>query len=152
SAVSHKVAAGAVGGGSVNGAVHTSVPPTPDPLRSLPAPDPSQYPVRSQSTLVLNASAPVVLQPGVYHGGIYIWGGTVTLSPGIYVIDGGYFYVTGQSNVVANGVMLYQVGATGEFEVDNQGKLTMSAPTSGVYQGICYFHDRTTAGVVEVED
>jgi hypothetical protein len=88
---------------------NTGAMPLPDYLSYLPTPD--------MSNGVVNQVQPVppanggTLQPGIYNGGISISGnGTYTLSPGIYVMQGGGFSVTGDAIVTGNGVMIYNTG------------------------------------------
>jgi hypothetical protein len=64
-----------------------------DPLAWLQAPPISTLKVRSNNKLVIgqgNSSSTVILEPGVYKGGIQLKNQSIAyLRPGIYVIDGG---------------------------------------------------------------
>jgi hypothetical protein len=124
--------------------------PKADPLAFL-APAPALVPtlpvsslkVRSSNKLVIGqgqSSSTVVLEPGVYHGGIQLRNQSIAyLHPGIYVMDGGGFSVgagqkvyavpaancTGPLNCVTDanwastclatncGILLYNTGTTG---------------------------------------
>ncbi|MGH2454660.1 MAG: pilus assembly protein TadG-related protein [Candidatus Limnocylindria bacterium] len=86
----------------------TGVAPTKDPLAGLPPIDIASLPVRSSSKLTLNNQL-LVLQPGVYQGGIQLKNSsTALLQPGIYVMRGGGFDVGAQASVysVRTGVLI----------------------------------------------
>ena len=139
--------------GSVTPAPTTGVPPAPNPLADLPAPPYStacQYnnTVIQSKTTTLNPgvycggvtiqSSTVTLNPGTYVGGITLQSSPVTLNPGIYVIKGGS--LTAQSSPVSgSGVMFYITGNEALTFQSTGG--TLSAPTSGTYNGILFFQD-----------
>jgi hypothetical protein len=104
--------------------------PTPDPLGlGLPLPLPPA-PVGNTATM---------LHPGTYVGGLHISGkGAVTLLPGVYVMQGGGFSVTGQGSVSGTGVVIINVpgGPSGSISASGQAVVTLSAPTSGPFQGV----------------
>lgn len=113
--------------------------PAPDPLMSLPAPDPSGLPVFPGRTIGGNDSS--TLPPGIYTGQIRVEGnGQVRLQPGIYILRGGLL-VSGNGRVQGDGVLLYN--ERGRIEVQGNGELKLSAPTSGIYEGISIFQPRT---------
>jgi hypothetical protein len=123
---------------------------TPDPLATLPAPDPTTMPVQSTSSLHITESTPVVLQPGVYKGGIQITsGGSVTLMPGIYYLEGGGFAAAGTGSLTGAGVMLYNapVGTDDTISLSGNGTMNLTPPTSGTYQGMAIFQARSPANV-----
>lgn len=76
-----------------------------DPLAWLVAPPVSTLKVQSNSKLTIgqgNSSSTVVLEPGVYHGGIQMRNQSIAyLHPGIYVMDGGGFHVGAGQKVYA---------------------------------------------------
>jgi hypothetical protein len=66
------------------------MPARPDPLINLPAPNIAALPVRSASQLQIGPNQRLVLDPGVYVGGINVRNNsTAYLRPGIYVMNGG---------------------------------------------------------------
>jgi Flp pilus assembly protein TadG len=70
-----------------------------DPLLDLETINHASMTVRSASRLVLNNQT-MVLQPGVYTGGIQLRNSSIALlRPGIYVFDGGGFDVGAQASV-----------------------------------------------------
>jgi hypothetical protein len=146
------------GGGSSTPPVNYG-PTLPDPLRSLPPPDPVQLGLSVQSATKLNISGPRNLYPGVYQGGITIsQGASVTLhpnangTPGIYFIQGGGLSVSGNSSVTmvsgnTAGVMLYNdwQNSTDSINLAGTGSLVLAPPSSGAYQGMTIFQKRGTS-------
>ena len=134
------------GGGSFVGTINSNVPPTPDPLRFVPPPDPTTMVVRSTKKLQFSSANTVTLQPGVYIGGISISGKTnIVLEPGIYYMQGGGFNYGGQGSLTGVGVMIYNDPQSNSdaISLSGQGAVTMSPPTSGPYQGISLFQRRS---------
>lgn len=134
-------------------------PATPDPLRSLPPPDPVQLGLSTQSATTLNINGGTKnLYPGIYNGGINIsQGASVTLhpnadgSPGIYFLQGGGLNVSGPSSLTmvagnTSGVMIYNnwQGSSDAINLHGTGSLLLAPPNSGVYQGLTIFQKRGT--------
>jgi Putative Flp pilus-assembly TadE/G-like len=137
------------------GSVHTGVSPMPDPLQSFPVPSTAGVTVQSATPLTVNSILPVTLQPGIYQGGIHITGvSSVTLQSGVYIMQGGGFVIDGTSTVNGTGVMIYNTTSpanpTGPISITSQGKVTLSAAGSGVYQGITFFQDRNLTNPVSM--
>ena len=112
--------------------------PTPNPLSlALPLPLPPA-PVGNTATM---------LNPGTYVGGLHLSGkSAVTLLPGVYVMEGGGFSVSGQASVMGNGVVIINIpsGPSDTISVTTKGPVTLSAPTSGPYQGVAVFQASDT--------
>jgi len=115
-----------------------------DPLASLPEPTPGACTATnynwSQGTTTLSA--------GTYCGGIHISGGTVTFSPGQYILNGGGLTIDSASTTATgSGVSFYNTATSGytygPMTISGQPNVTFSAPTSGTYQGIFWFTDRS---------
>src|SRR5262249_23009032 len=151
-ASSFELVGGYASSGTLLGPVRTKVPPTTDPLRWLPTPNPTSYPLRSAVPLTINSLLPTVLSPGVYKGGISIKGASVvTMLPGEYVMDGGGFQVSGAATLTAVSVMLYNGGAApGPIQLSTSGAVVWSAPLTGVYSGVSFFQDRAVAQPVQI--
>jgi hypothetical protein len=129
--------------GTFVGTVFTAQPPVPDPLAYLPPPDPMSLPIQNAG-----GGQNVSLQPGRYIGGLHFSGQTsVTMAPGIYYMDGGDFTFTGQGSLTANGVMIY---STGGLTITGLGAVTLSPPTTVIYEGINYFQSRTSTSTAKV--
>jgi hypothetical protein len=110
------------------------VAPTPDPLAGLPLP--SGLPTVRTSPLRLDGSDAATLGPGVYQGGIDVEGhARLTLTPGIYVLQGGGLRIGGDAQVVGSDVLLVLEPGPGRegcpaLRVDGSGLLRLGADRS----------------------
>ena len=142
------------GGGIILGQMNTGVRPTADPLRRLAAPNVAAGPVRSAKPLVINSLLPTILNPGVYQGGIQIKGiSTVVMNPGVYILEGGGLQVQNLATLAGIGVTMYNTqGAfpAGPISISSLGKVVLTAPLSGTYQGISVFQDRALTQPISV--
>lgn len=128
-----------VGGYSTDGTPNltnqpkTTALPMPDPLASLQPPSVSNC-----------QSAPHTspLDPGCYNG-LSITNGTVSLNPGTYIINGA-LKISGQANLTGSGVTFY-LTSNGSVSVTGQATMDLSAPTSGYYNGILFYQDRSNS-------
>jgi hypothetical protein len=115
-----------------------------DPYSTLPAPT---YSGCGQSTSALAISGgSVTLYPGVYCGGISISGqSNVTLSPGIYILNGGGLKISSaNASLSGSGVMIYNTAngySYGPITITGNSMVNLSAPTSGIYSGMLIFQD-----------
>jgi len=139
---------GGYSGGGFTGTITTGTLPVADPLRYLPPPDPTTMTIQSYSALSISGGK-TTLNPGVYIGGISIQGAAkVTMNPGIYYMDGGGFSYKGQGSLIGLEVMIYNdpksdlqsEGITGT----GGGSVTLTPPTSGIYQGISFYQERNS--------
>jgi len=93
------------------------------------------------------------LSPGVYCGGLSINNGAkVTFSPGTYIINGGSLTFAGGTTSTGTGVTFYLTGTNANFggvQIGNGITTTLTAPTSGTYQGILFDQDRTITSSVQ---
>lgn len=136
----------AVGSAELHGTVNNGASPVADPLLSLPEPDPGDYIVRAGDDTRFTGSSSHTILPGVYEGGIKLTGsGSLFLQPGIYIMKGGGFEVTGSGSVTGNGVMIYNMsgGDPDEFKLTGSGSITLTPPTSGPYENISVFQERS---------
>jgi hypothetical protein len=142
------------GGALTLGRFRTGVPPTADPLRKLAVPNAAALLVRSAAPLTINTLLPQTLQPGIYQGGITIKGlSIVTMNPGIYIMEGGGFQVSGLAAVAGLGVTIYNTAGAfpaGTIDIGTLGKVVLTAPTSGTYQGIGIFQDRSLNQAISI--
>ena len=93
--------------------------------------------------------------PGVYSGGISLKGGTWTLQPGVYILEGAGFQIGpggGGTTVIGNGVTLVFTSATpgtpssypsNMMSVDSKSTVTLTAPTTGTTEGFVMMGDST---------
>jgi Putative Flp pilus-assembly TadE/G-like len=134
-------------GGSIQGSMRTGTRRAADPLLRLAAIDSSAFSVQSNAPLTITSSQPTTLQPGVYRGGIKIQQSAhVKLSSGVYILEGGGLEVSDQARLSGSSVLFYNTSgsyAAGPITINSQGKIKVSAATSGLYQGISIFQDRS---------
>lgn len=147
-----------VGGYSVSSSCAPNVPIVrtgtgsfPDPLANLPAPTvgPCNF---------TNFSRPVstTINPGVYCGGITLTGGTLTMNPGLYILEGGGLNIAAGTGLTGSNITIYNTGNASypnkPIKINGNTTLNLVAPTSGTYEGILFFTDRsitnTTANTV----
>jgi hypothetical protein len=133
-----------VGGACWNGQptvqadVNEGQPVAPDPLADLPDPP---YDAAADLGSIVDSGT---YQPGYYSGGIRLEGGdNVVLEPGIYVVDGEGLRMSGDSSILAEGVMFYIVG-TGALYLGGTGasRITPSDDPADPYYGISVFQAR----------
>ena len=155
---------GIVGSYSVaGGAVMTPTPktgivPSDDPLKNLAEPMPGSC--TTQNT-ALTITTDTTLAAGTYCGGnggqaaIKVTGGAnLTFSQGTFIIDGGGIQLGGNGSITGSGVTIYNTydssHSYGPISITGGGNVTLSAPTSGTYEGILFMADRaippTSAG------
>lgn len=146
---------GIVGGYSIsNGSVinpnpSIAVSPTSDPLALL------QPPAFSTSSCLPNPNYGGGVTYTVGSGGTMCFSGlsvaggsTLTFNPGIYVING-TFSVSGGAALSGSGVTFY-LPQGGSVSISGGGILNLKAPTSGPFNGILFYEDRsdTQSGLI----
>jgi hypothetical protein len=94
------------------------------------------------------------LQPGIYQGGVQVSGvSSVTLMPGVYIMDGGGFQVNNTAAVAGLEVMIYNTDGSfpaGPIQINSMGKMLLTAPQSGPYQGISFFQNRSLTQAIAI--
>jgi hypothetical protein len=128
----------------------TSISPAPvtgtvtDPLANLPAPTFSGC---NYTDAWYYNGATATLNPGVYCGGITASDATLTLNPGTYILNGDGLIVENSGSITGSGVFFYNTGVNGQIAgpvtITGSGAVNLSAPTSGTYEGILFFQDRS---------
>lgn len=72
--------------------------------------------------------------------------GTVTLQPGIYILDGGSFNVNSQGVVNGSGVTFILTGnnanTIANLSINGSATLNLTAPDTSVYAGVLFYQDR----------
>ncbi len=164
-----------VGGWTLTGnSGDVSLPPSraghyDDPLIGVPVPTATSEPVQTCPTYGGDPGT-VTLQPGVYDctidppgqwglqfepgdyyitGGIVInGGGNVTFGPGLYFLQGGGLKITGNGVVTGDGVTFYI--DEGQVTLTGSGDTQLTAPTSGTYEGIVIFQNRSLTTTVNM--
>jgi hypothetical protein len=140
------------GNGHINAQVDRSAPASDaaDPFAGLAVP---AVPTTQLSAANISGNTVFTLQPGTYVGGIHISGNAnVTLAAGIYYLKGGGFTVSGNATVTGNGVLLYNApqSASDVINISGNAKVTLTAATSGVYQGVVIFQNRASSAPISV--
>lgn len=139
-------------GGVFDGPIEYGTPPEPDPLRHIPEPDINGLTIQSMGP-VRFSNGQRTLSPGTYRGGISVSGkGSLTLLPGIYYMDGGGFSFSGQGDLLAQGVMIFNAPKSNSDVVDISGigSIVMSPPQDGIYKGLTLFQDRESTNTMSV--
>ncbi len=127
------------GGTSVTPSTGTSA--VTDPLASLPSP--TAAPSCQSGNFTSWQPTQYTPGPGTYCGFSLGNGMNAQLSSGTYIINGGTFSIQGGSTLTATGgVMIYLTGGA-TMNIANGSTVTLSAQTSGSYQGILFYQDRT---------
>ena len=151
----------------------TGAAPVPDPLASLPVPLPCTAPgalpapdcvLGNETSVNLSGSTDMTLSPGVYSSIKSSSTGTLTMQPGIYVITSTLTLnkspAPGKTSLVAPGVLLYfacsayptpcaAAGTSGaDFSMTGGATASISSPTSGSWQGVNIFFDRTNTNTL----
>ena len=126
---------------------HQSLPrltPTPtkvsqitDPLAGLaPPPKPSGP---CNPPINVPAFNDMTIDPGLYCGIHLSAMGNLTMNPGVYWFESGGMHITGQGDLIANGVLIYMGPGTDGVKITGQGDFQVTPPTSGDYQGLAVF-------------
>ena len=128
------------GNGSVTPTPIQGMVPESDPLASLPEPNPSSYP----SCSAYNGSK--TINQGCYTAISINQNTTLNLNPGLYVIDGD-LTLNGNITVTGTDVTIYLMGTT---NISGNVTLNLTAPTSGVYNGVLFFQSRSDANAAAI--
>jgi hypothetical protein len=129
-------------GGSISSTPHTGVTAVADPFAGLA----SQTPAGTCNSGNFTAWQATAYTPtaGTYCGFSVGNGMNATMGPGIYIINGGTFSIQGGSTLTAtSGVMVYLTGGA-TVSIANGATVNMTAQSSGTYEGILFYQDRTS--------
>lgn len=138
--------------GGFNGEINYGTPPEPDPLRHVPEPAINGYDVQSAGPVHIS-NGTRTLRPGTYRGGISVSGlGSLNMEPGVYYMDGGGFSFSGQGDLMAQGVMIFNAPTKSSevVSITGSGSIVMSPPTSGIYKGLTLFQARYSTNTMTV--
>ena len=117
----------------------TQLSPVADPFKSVPEP---------ANSGACQSYGGKTLQPGRYCGGLSL-NGTITLSPGVYIIDGGTLKSNGNANITGTGVT-FVLANNAQISFNGNSVLKLSAPTSGAYSGMLFFGSRSNSTLASV--
>ncbi|MFL6352682.1 MAG: pilus assembly protein TadG-related protein [Bryobacteraceae bacterium] len=120
-----------------------------NPYANLPKPTPSTPCIADPGI----TGGTVSLNPGTYCGITISGNASVTFNPGTFSLLGGGFHATSSNTTLTGtGVTFYNTcspspcngGSSGYQSIDMEAvSATLSAPTSGSYQGILFYQDPT---------
>ncbi len=102
---------------------------------------------KNDSKSPVKVSQSETLKPGVYCGGLDISGNVnITFEPGVYVIDGGDFSVSGAGSLYGEGVTFILTnsgnGEYGNINISGGKKIDFTAPAEGEpWEGIVIYQD-----------
>jgi small basic protein len=80
-----------------------------------------------------------VLFPGTYCKGLRVKGVNVTFLPGTYIISGGKFEISEDSQITGDGVTFVLKGNNGGLEVKSDAQVNFKAPSTGPYAGMVFY-------------
>ncbi|WFL76611.1 Tad domain-containing protein [Altererythrobacter arenosus] len=152
---------GGVDYGSSNIAADTAVVsyglPVEDPLASRGLTPPSSPSGCTANNFNVSPSQTVTISPGRYCNGMDIKG-TVTMNPGVYIIDRGAFKINSQADVVGHGVTIILTGNSSSnvaelqinagADLDLRAQTLAEATTTGDdnWAGILFYQDELGDG------
>jgi hypothetical protein len=119
----------------------TNASATEDPLKNIANPAVGGC---AHSNYKQNGTA--TLSPGVYCNGLDLGAqAKVTLSPGVYVVNGGSVKINGGAQVSGTSVTIFLTGTSGNYaqiDINGGAQVNLTAPNSGTYAGVLFFQDR----------
>lgn len=134
------------GAGTLTPTPQAGIVPVTDPIALLSPPATGTC----SQTLSAGGNATVSWNPGNYCGISIQANSTVTFAPGIYTVSGGSFTITGSPTVSGTGVTFYLTNGA-SLTISGSASLTLEAPTSGMYNSILFFQDRSDAAAVTIK-
>jgi Flp pilus assembly protein TadG len=145
---------GVVGGatgqtGDSSPAPVTGIAPVSDPLANLPAP--TYNPASCTAAPAGTTWGPATAGGTVCYSGDIKVQNNVTMNPGVYVFPGTLDF-NGGGSLTGTGVTLYFPGPNGTLGGSGNGNTTLNltAPTSGTYNGILIYQDRSDTNTGEL--
>ena len=145
-------------GATINANIDTDADVMPDPLAGLA--EPLYDPGNDLGSISITGSGSVSnVLPGYYSGGIRSTSsGSVTLLPGIYILDGNGLSITGSGSFTAPNCLFYIVGS-GSLTLTGSGTRTITSPDpdavwypgADTYEGISFFQSRTNTNYARIE-
>ncbi|MDB5474579.1 MAG: hypothetical protein JWP49_90 [Phenylobacterium sp.] len=117
-----------------------------DPYKDVPVPSYSGCD-RTGGSLPSGTYSNVGGRPFVFCNGLSISSGaTVTLNPGVYVVDRGDLTVNGGATLKGTGVTLVLTSSTGSgyatLHINGNANIDLAAPSSGTTAGLAFYQDR----------
>ncbi|HEY4722140.1 MAG TPA: hypothetical protein VII92_09855 [Anaerolineae bacterium] len=140
--------------------LRTNALPLEDPYASLGIPSFTSCTNTQMNSGPARYTSNATLSPGTYCGGIRMSGtSTITLNPGVYIMDGGDFNASGRGSITGTGVTIIltnsggsSYGNYGNIDVSGRKSIYLQAPTTGTYAGIAIYQDRNASTVGSGDD
>lgn len=139
------------GSGNISPTPITGVAPEANPLAFISPPSFSVASCLANPKVTGTVTlGPSVAGGTVCYNGLSVSGsGAVTLSPGTYIINGG-FSSSGSATITGSDVTIYLAPPNGSVSLTGSGALNLVAPTSGTYNGILFFEDPTDTNAMSI--
>ena len=119
-----------------------NAPSVSDPYASLPFPSYDSCGNGGNGTQV---KADTTLSPGTYCGGLHIFSTAhVTMLPGIYIMNGGPFWIDGSAVVTGDQVMIGFTGKGATLQIWGDSSVKLTSPTSGTYTNMQFMQDNSS--------
>jgi hypothetical protein len=128
-------------GGVISPSPTTATTAAADPFSSLPSPTPANTCLAGNFTSWQPTQ--YTPAPGTYCTFQLGNGMNAQLSSGTYIINGGSFSVQGGSTLTATGGVLIYLTGGAYVNIANGTTITLQAQSSGSYQGVLFYQDRT---------
>ena len=118
--------------------------PLKDPLRDRPNPDVGDLDDCDYKHVVVPPGKKVTLAPGIYCGGLSVFGGEVALKPGVYTMKNGQLLVGGGGVLKGENVGFFLTGSASTIAFGRVSEISLTAPLAGDMAGLLFFEDRDT--------
>jgi hypothetical protein len=136
-----QIVGGCNGCANISPGPQTGVATMTDPFADMSPPSYSGCDDTGGNAVNLGSKDKKTISPGVYCSGLQAGSQSeLTLSPGIYVVKNG-INIGGQATMTGTGVTIYI--QSGGVSMAGGASVSLSAPTSGTWQGILFYQDRT---------
>jgi type VI protein secretion system component Hcp len=103
---------------------------------------------------VLGGKSSATIHPGVYSQINVSGSARLKMTPGVYIIEGGGFTVSGNAKVTGSGVTIFNTGngggRFGSVSASGHATVNLTAPTSGAHAGILIFQDPSDASALSL--
>ena len=140
------------GSGSITPTPITGVAPETNPLGFITAPSFSVSSCLANPHITggTHTLGPATAGGTVCYDGLSVSGTpTITLNPGIYIINGA-MSMSGSGTMSGTDITIYLAPPNGSLSLTGSGALNLTAPTSGTYNGILFFEDPTDTNAMTV--
>ena len=105
----------------------------------------SLFSLSSYQEIMSAGAVDKVLKPGTYCDGLHIYDSSVTLEPGVYIIQDGPLTIGQNSSVSGEGVTFIFKGEDSVLYTYDEVKMDLKAPDDGPYAGLLFFQDRASS-------